>query len=64
VIAGWKTGRCSVIPFPVRGAACDWFPRLKFQRRMFKIGVAVAEETRPWGQKGAGLFCLLCWFSE
>jgi hypothetical protein len=28
---------------------------------MFEIAVAVAEETRPWGQKGAGLFCLPCW---
>jgi hypothetical protein len=32
VIAGWKTDRCSVIPFPVRGAARDLFLRLKFQR--------------------------------
>jgi hypothetical protein len=25
---------------------------------MFEIAVAVAEETRPWGHRGAGLFCL------
>jgi hypothetical protein len=41
----------------------DLFLRLKFQRSMFEIAIAIAEETRPWVKRGAGLFCLLCLFS-
>jgi hypothetical protein len=54
---------CSVITFPVGGAVRDLFLRLKFQRSMFEIAIAIAEETRPWVKRGAGLFCLLCLFS-
>jgi hypothetical protein len=46
--------------FPVRGAVRGLFLRLSSNIRIYKIAVAVAEETRPWAKRGGSfLFALL-----
>jgi hypothetical protein len=50
---------CWVTTFPVSGAVRDLLLRLKFQRLMFEIAVAIAEETRPWAKRGGSFLFVL-----